>query len=318
MNSIFKEDSICQSRDLNLKTFEIVPINNRLGSLEWIDDTEPLKQIINREHARVENNLDIRNAPALLAIQNWLQKIPGNERIESIAQQHFNLLALEAEDVVDGFERHKKMMKWSLLRNGLENLCLTSSAFLTIKNQFVKSLAVFSIASYLLGIGDRHLENFLVNTTDGEVLGIDFGCAFGAGIQQSIPELMPFRLTQQIEGVIAPHSNQGVYKQTMVHVLNAIRKRKNLILDTCDIFVKEPLLDWVKKAQQKCNELVVNDNNNKNANQQLEKLSFYPKEKIQILKEKLNGGNPMKITVREIKDSSHYKKPYYEQLLLAL
>jgi DNA-dependent protein kinase catalytic subunit len=88
----------------------------------------------------------------------------------------------------------------------------------------------------------------LVNTTDGEVLGIDFGCAFGAGIQQSIPELMPFRLTQQIEGVIAPHSNQGVYKQTMVHVLNAIRKRKNLILDTCDIFVKEPLLDWVKKA----------------------------------------------------------------------
>jgi phosphatidylinositol kinase/protein kinase (PI-3 family) len=72
MNSIFKEDSICQSRDLNLKTFEIVPINNRLGSLEWIDDTEPLKQIINREHARVENNLDIRNAPALLAIQNWL------------------------------------------------------------------------------------------------------------------------------------------------------------------------------------------------------------------------------------------------------
>jgi hypothetical protein len=44
----------------------------------------------------------------------------------------------------------------------------------------------------------------------------------------------------------------------------------------------------------------------------LEKLSFYPKDKIQILKEKLNGGNPMKITVREIKDSSHYKKPYYE------
>ena len=41
---------------------------------------------------------------------------------------------------------------------------------------------MFSIASYLLGIGDRHLENFLVNTVDGEILGIDFGCAFGAGI----------------------------------------------------------------------------------------------------------------------------------------
>ena len=35
-------------------------------------------------------------------------------------------------------------------------------------------MATFSIASYLIGIGDRHLENFLVDTTDGEVFGIDF------------------------------------------------------------------------------------------------------------------------------------------------
>lgn len=108
---------------------------------------------------------------------------------------HLKLQSLDREFVVDAFTRHKQMMKWSLLRNGLENLCLTSSAFITIKNQFVKSIAVFSIVSYLLGIGDRHLENFLVNTTDGEVLGIDFGCSFGAGIQLTVPELTPFRLT---------------------------------------------------------------------------------------------------------------------------
>ncbi len=73
-------------------------------------------------------------------------------------------------------------MPWYLLRNGLENLCLTSSAFLTIKTQFLKSLSTFSIASYLIGIGDRHLENFLIDTQDGEILGIDFGIAFGSGV----------------------------------------------------------------------------------------------------------------------------------------
>ena len=57
-------------------------------------------------------------------------------------------------------------------------------------------MAVFSAASYLLGLGDRHLENFLVDTTDGEVLGIDFGIAFSSNVHLSIPELMPFRLTQ--------------------------------------------------------------------------------------------------------------------------
>lgn len=57
-------------------------------------------------------------------------------------------------------------------------------------------MATFSIASYLIGVGDRHLENFLVDTTDGEVFGIDFGIAFGNGVQLAMPELMPFRLTQ--------------------------------------------------------------------------------------------------------------------------
>jgi phosphatidylinositol kinase/protein kinase (PI-3 family) len=40
----------------------------------------------------------------------------------------------------------------------------------------------------------------------------------------------------------------------MVHALTAIRKRKSLILDTCEIFVKEPLLDWVKDAKMKISE----------------------------------------------------------------
>jgi len=33
-----------------------------------------------------------------------------------------------------------------------------------------------------LGIGDRHLENFLINYQTGELVGIDFGFSFGAGI----------------------------------------------------------------------------------------------------------------------------------------
>jgi DNA-dependent protein kinase catalytic subunit len=66
---------------------------------------------------------------------------------------------------------------------------------LTLKNQFIKSMAVFSLASYLMGIGDRHIDNFLIDATDGEVLGIDFGVAFGSNVDLCIPELMPFRLT---------------------------------------------------------------------------------------------------------------------------
>jgi phosphatidylinositol kinase/protein kinase (PI-3 family) len=37
----------------------------------------------------------------------------------------------------------------------------------------------------------------------------------------------------------------------MVITLNALRRRKSLLLDACEIFVKEPLLDWVKQAKDK-------------------------------------------------------------------
>jgi len=50
MNRIFVEDSSCENRDLNLKTFKVVPMTYRLGSFEWVDDTEPMRVLINKEH----------------------------------------------------------------------------------------------------------------------------------------------------------------------------------------------------------------------------------------------------------------------------
>lgn len=117
-----------------------------------------------------------------------------------------------------------------------------------------------------------------------------------------MPELIPFRLTQQIEGVIAPHPMEGVYKQTMVHVLQALRKHKNLVFDTCDIFVKEPLLDWVSQARQKVIEQQ-GRGNKANVQDDETKLSFYPKQKLQVLKDKLNGANPVRVVHKELQDS---------------
>ena len=177
----------------------------------------------------------------------------------------------------------------------------------------------------MIGIGDRHLENFLIDCSDGCVLGIDFGIAFGSGLHLGIPELMPFRLTQQIEGVIAPHPLEGVYKQTMVHVMTALRRRGSLILDTCEIFVKEPLLDWVKDAKQRQNQLPTKNPSDSIADsmlseydQELQELAWYPRHKLEIVKAKINGLNPVKVVERELKDSRHDKRQYMKVLLEAV
>ena len=45
----------------------------------------------------------------------------------------------------------------------------------------IRTYASNCIVGYIVGVGDRHLDNFLVNTRDGSVVMIDFGYSFGSG-----------------------------------------------------------------------------------------------------------------------------------------
>jgi len=42
--------------------------------------------------------------------------------------------------------------------------------------------------------------------------------------------------------------------------------------------------------------------------EELKELAWYPRKKIEIVKDKLNGLNPVKILAKELKDSKHEKR----------
>lgn len=52
---------------------------------------------------------------------------------------------------------------------------------------------------WLLGLGDRHLDNLLLDTDSGELLHIDFSVCFDKGAGLAVPEVVPFRLTQMMQ-----------------------------------------------------------------------------------------------------------------------
>lgn len=72
MNKCFIDDPNCHNRELQLSTFQVVPISNRTGVLEWINNTVPLKEIIERN---LPDKKGIAKCRATVEMRKWLQKI---------------------------------------------------------------------------------------------------------------------------------------------------------------------------------------------------------------------------------------------------
>ena len=43
MNEIFIQDKTCLQRELKINTYEVIPMTTKLGLLEWVPNTVPLK-----------------------------------------------------------------------------------------------------------------------------------------------------------------------------------------------------------------------------------------------------------------------------------
>jgi FKBP12-rapamycin complex-associated protein len=65
------------------------------------------------------------------------------------------------------------------------------------RSNFVNTLATMCMAGYILGLGDRHPSNLMIQQLTGKVVHIDFGDCFEIAMQREhFPELVPFRLTR--------------------------------------------------------------------------------------------------------------------------
>lgn len=62
-------------------------------------------------------------------------------------------------------------------------MCNNPEAFISLRSHFISSHALLCVSHWILGIGDRHLSNFMINMETGGMIGIDFGHAFGSATQ---------------------------------------------------------------------------------------------------------------------------------------
>jgi len=79
---------------------------------------------------------------------------------------------------------------------------------------------------------------------------VDFDCLFGRGLELEIPELVPFRLTQNCLTPLGPTGVEGAYRSYCEITCRLMRKHRETFLSILHSIISDPLVDVQKTQQQ--------------------------------------------------------------------
>lgn len=115
---------------------------------------------------------------------------------------------------------------------------------------YTTSVAVSSMVGYILGIGDRHVQNILIDYNTAEVIHIDFGIAFEQGRILPHPELIPFRLTRDIVAPMGVCGVDGVFRKACEKTMMILRDNEKTLVTILEILLYDPMYAWTLSTSQ--------------------------------------------------------------------
>lgn len=105
-----------------------------------------------------------------------------------------------------------------------------------IRDRFMKSCAAYCVISFLLGVGDRHLENLMV-TDDARLFHIDYG--FILGQDPKFIKLDDMRITPEMLDALGGYNSESYqqFKKLCDEIYNILRRHLNLFACLLNLFV---------------------------------------------------------------------------------
>ena len=102
-----------------------------------------------------------------------------------------------------------------------------------------------SMVGYVLGLGDRHPSNLMMDRTSGKVIHIDFGDCFEVAMKRNkFPERVPFRLTRMLIKALEVSGIEGTFRITCENVMKVLRGNKDSLIAIFASFIHDPLVSF--------------------------------------------------------------------------
>jgi ataxia telangiectasia mutated family protein len=225
VNRILQRDLETKKRKLRVRDYKVIPLSTQAGLLEFVSNTSP--------------------------IQGWLWSAHPKYRPTDLKHREVDG-ALRRKQREDAITTDDMLKLFLTLRNRFQPVFRhyftechkTPSAWFAMRLAYTRSVATTSIVGHIIGLGDRHPSNILMDKASGEVVHIDLGIAFDQGKALPVPERVPFRMTADMVDAMGVTGTQGVFQRCAEETLRVLRDGSETIMTVLEVFRHDPLHTW--------------------------------------------------------------------------
>ncbi|KAH6617660.1 armadillo-type protein [Chaetomium sp. MPI-SDFR-AT-0129] len=224
-NTLLANDSESYKRHLNIQRYPAIPLSQNSGLLGWVPNSDTVHHLIReyRESRKILLNIEHRI---------MLQMAPDYDNLTLMQKVEVFGYAL---DNTTGQDLYRVL--WLKSKS--------SEAWLDRRTNYTRSLGVMSMVGYILGLGDRHPSNLMLDRITGKIIHIDFGDCFEVAMKrEKYPERVPFRLTRMLTYAMEVSNIEGSFRTTCEHVMRVLRDNKESVMAVLEAFIHDPLLTW--------------------------------------------------------------------------
>ncbi|XP_050363920.1 serine/threonine-protein kinase ATR [Argentina anserina] len=224
INRLLSKYPASRRRKLYIRTFAVIPLTEDCGMIEWVPHTRGLRQILQDIYMNC-GNFDRDTNPKIKRIYDQCKgKIPEEDMLKDKILPMFPPV----------------FHKWFLTTFS------EPAAWFRARVAYAHTTAVWSMVGHIVGLGDRHGENILFDSTTGDCVHVDFSCLFDKGLQLEKPELVPFRLTQNMIDGLGIIGYEGIFLKICEITLSVLRMHRETLMSVLETFVHDPLVEWTK------------------------------------------------------------------------
>ena len=223
-------------RRLKMRTYNVVPLTPGVGLVEWVNNSISLHDCLVHPTDGVHTRYQPPSTDAwsyATCMAHMRECTDHAERITRFRQVCSRFVPVFHHYFLEHFA--------------------SPSSWLHHRTSYIYSMAVASMVGYIVGLGDRHIQNILLDSGTCELIHIDLGVAFDTGKLLKTPELVPFRLTRDMVDACGVGGLDGVYRRGCERVLRALRANASMVSVLLEVFVYDPLYRWTlspNKIQQ--------------------------------------------------------------------